>query len=712
MHDGSFFRLILYMNKSQIIYEHLLLELRRLEKISEFHAVGPQYIDGEAEILEKYKSKLEKFEKSAAEMGVALPLKMLSDRFGLNDVEKRIVLTSVLPFFMPDFLERSGVTRYESGYYILFPALMEKLGLFEKDKWVEYQTALMDNGKLSRYQLIGKNFGISDANCEYFIFGLKRIVDFLLGDTDIPANMSDYLMIRSEDDWNLSGSFKRNENTISTVYHFVQNARTEENIPCVILRGASRAEKEQFIINYARNNDLRVIEANLDYLMKHISIHAVPNLSKDIMREISLLNGVLLISLENLDFEKSNPQSGDIEQYIFEIIKRLKGPVFFTVEEKFRFSDYVRLSGNLVIQEVFFEYPNIQRRTDIWHEYLNGSATEDSLIDPESLAVKYRFTEDQIRMIVEDARAEVGVRGEEGVTLTLDDIHRICRQRMQVNFPGTVKKIEPDFSWEDLILSNDHIARLKELAYHLRHSDTVYEDWGFKGKSTSAKGIHVLFSGHSGTGKTMAAGVIAKETGLDLYRVDLAGVVDKYIGETEKNLSKIFDEAANSQAILFFDEADALFGKRSEVKDARDRYANIEVAYLLQKMEEYNGMTILATNLASNLDEAFRRRLHYMIEFPMPDKLTARKIWERVFPGEAPVGKDIDLDFLSNELQFSGGNIKNVALNAAFFAAEDDSDICMRHVMRSVRREFQKTGKPFGKEDMKKYYDMALGEVG
>jgi SpoVK/Ycf46/Vps4 family AAA+-type ATPase len=224
------------------------------------------------------------------------------------------------------------------------------------------------------------------------------------------------------------------------------------------------------------------------------------------------------------------------------------------------------------------------------------------------------------------------------------------------------------------------------------------------------KGVNMLFAGPSGTGKTMAAGILARELGLDLYKIDLSSVVSKYIGETEKNLSRIFQEAQHSDSILFFDEADALFGKRSEVKDAHDRYANIEIAYLLQRMDEYDGVVILATNLRNNIDEAFTRRMHATIDFLFPDEDYRRRIFEGIFPKQAPLSPNIDFAFLARQFKLTGGNIKNVALHAAFLAAEDGKVIGMTQLMRATKREFQKMGRLCSKADFGPYYDQIKEE--
>jgi SpoVK/Ycf46/Vps4 family AAA+-type ATPase len=249
------------------------------------------------------------------------------------------------------------------------------------------------------------------------------------------------------------------------------------------------------------------------------------------------------------------------------------------------------------------------------------------------------------------------------------------------------------------------MTQLHEFCQQLRYRLQVYGDWGFGQKLSLGKGLIALFTGVSGTGKTLSAEVLATELGLDLYRVDLASVVSKYIGETEKNLSRVFEDAQSSNAILFFDEADALFGKRSDIKDAHDRYANIEVNYLLQRVEGYEGAVILASNLSKNIDEAFLRRLHFNIEFPFPNEDLRLAIWQQIFPSQAPVASEVDFEFLGRKFKITGGNIKNVALAAAFRAAEEGGEIRMKYIILGLRREYQKLGKVCEQADFDRYYD-------
>jgi SpoVK/Ycf46/Vps4 family AAA+-type ATPase len=240
---------------------------------------------------------------------------------------------------------------------------------------------------------------------------------------------------------------------------------------------------------------------------------------------------------------------------------------------------------------------------------------------------------------------------------------------------------------------------LHEFAAHVRRRTTVYDRWGWASRSARGLGITALFSGPSGTGKTMAGEVLANELELDLYRIDLSSVVSKYIGETEKNLRRVFDAAEEGASILLFDEADAIFGRRSEVKDSHDRYANIEVSYLLQRMESYRGLAILTTNQKNALDPAFMRRLRFVVQFPFPELEQRIEIWRRIFPAETPT------DRLAPErlgqLNIPGGNIRSIALNATFLAADASEPVGMRHVLRATRAEYAKLEKPLGDSEIR-----------
>jgi AAA+ superfamily predicted ATPase len=308
------------------------------------------------------------------------------------------------------------------------------------------------------------------------------------------------------------------------------------------------------------------------------------------------------------------------------------------------------------------------------------------------LASQFRLTPGQIHDAAAWAEQRHAMQGGPQA-ITRAELYAACRSQSHHKLGELAVKVEPHYGWDDLVLPADKLEQLTEICSQMAHRSRVFGDWGFQRKLSHGRGLSALFAGPSGTGKTMAAEVMAHELQLDLYKIDLSGVVSKYIGETEKNLARVFQEAESSNAILFFDEADALFGKRTKIADAHDRYANIETSYLLQRMEAYEGMVILATNLRENMDEAFTRRIRFIVDFPFPNATNRKLIWQTHFPREAPVGADLDYEWLAQQFQITGGNIKNVVLNAAFFAAADGGVIGMAHVLRGARREFEKIGK-------------------
>ena len=337
--------------------------------------------------------------------------------------------------------------------------------------------------------------------------------------------------------------------------------------------------------------------------------------------------------------------------------------------------------------------PNATTRIDYWRKHLNGHAGEFQETELVELASKFTFTEGQIQQTVRTAKHRADWEIEGNKQLTASSINEAARAIATPSLMGLARKVETPFSWSDIVLPDSQLVQLKEIASHAQRSQVVFEHWGFSRNFSYGRGIAALFEGQSGTGKTMAASIIGRELRLDVYQIDLSCVVSKYIGETEKNLSRIFGEAQDSNAVLFFDEADALFGKRSEVKDAHDRYANIETAYLLQRMEEYSGIVVLATNMKQNLDEAFVRRMRFIINFPFPNDEDRERIWHKAFPSDAPLAEDVDFRWLSRKLKITGGNIKNISLRAAFLAIERTGVIGMDCLIDAAKRENEKIGK-------------------
>lgn len=394
-------------------------------------------------------------------------------------------------------------------------------------------------------------------------------------------------------------------------------------------------------------------------------------------REAALDLGALLIDCDDLD-----PADTARAASATRFIERASGLVLAAVRERRR----MRLRPAMALD---VRKPTVTEQRAVWRGALGDTHALNGHID--TLTAQFDVGAQTIRAASAWALAQI--EGEQsveadGLTQALWDA---CRVQARPRLDDLAQRIESAAAWDDLVLPEAQKMILRDIAAHVRRRAIVYETWGFAAQGSRGLGVSTLFAGPSGTGKTMAAEVIARELRLDLYRIDLSSVVSKYIGETEKNLKRVFDAAEEGGAVLLFDEADALFGKRSEVKDSHDRYANIEVSYLLQRMECYRGLAILTTNLQSAMDVAFLRRLRFVVQFPFPDPVQRAEIWRRVFPPGAPT-EGLDPQKLAR-LTMAGGNIRNIALNAAFLAADEGAPIGMAHALRAAQSEYAKLDK-------------------
>jgi hypothetical protein len=394
-------------------------------------------------------------------------------------------------------------------------------------------------------------------------------------------------------------------------------------------------------------------------------------------REARLTASAILVATDDIDTGDA-PRSVAARRFI----GSCRAPLIVTARDR------IQLDRSPVTIDV--ARPGIGEQLELWRAALEtiGHA-ETSLI--ERLAGQFSFGAAEIVDAVATAAAS-----EDDVPSA---VWSACRLEARPSMEGLAQRIGHKATWRELVLPPAQIETLGEIGIQVRQRARVYDTWGFGRSGERGLGISALFAGPSGTGKTLAAEVLAEELQLDLYRIDLSQVVSKYIGETEKNLRRVFDAAEIGGAVLLFDEADAIFGKRSEVKDSHDRYANIEVSYLLQRMEAYRGLAILTTNQKSALDAAFLRRIRFVVDFPFPDELQRAEIWRRVFPADAPTS-GLDWRLLA-QLHVSGGSIRNIALNSAFIAAEADEPVGMQHLARAARTEYAKLEKPMTTSELR-----------
>jgi hypothetical protein len=446
-------------------------------------------------------------------------------------------------------------------------------------------------------------------------------------------------------------------------------ARREADFPIVQLCGSEEAGRRALAVAAGRRSGLQV------HLLRPADIPANAadreSLARLWEREAILSQAALLVDAEETD-------DADCARTLLPFLESLRGVVMVSR------CDPVRTRTRLMIR-FDVNAPSPAEQETLWQQSL-GDISHQLNGQVGRVVTQFNLAPRGI----EAACAELKSRTGDDATLGAR-LWEACRTQARSNLDALAQRIEPYATWQDLVLPAVQQQTLREISAHVRQRSKVYETWGFAGKGARGLGISALFAGSSGTGKTMAAEVLANELRLDLYRIDLSSVVSKYIGETEKNLRRVFDAAEAGGAILLFDEADALFGKRSEVKDSHDRYANIEVSYLLQRMETYRGLAILTTNLKDSIDTAFLRRIRFVVQFPFPDAAQRAEIWRRIFPAGTPV-EGLDPSKLSR-LNVAGGNIRNVAMNAAFLAADAGEPVRMNHLLRAARGEYAKLGK-------------------
>ena len=415
--------------------------------------------------------------------------------------------------------------------------------------------------------------------------------------------------------------------------------------------------------------------------LKSLNAQIIPQDPRELEALVHLCDreAVLTQSILLLDCNGIESTDRTMEGVISRFISGLRSTLILTGRERRPLQERNSISFEI-------SKPTAVEQLSLWQQILQREKTNGSIT---SLASQFNLSVASIKAVCDEAAASKdGNKEDNNFGLIIWDI---CRKQTRRGMDELAQRIKSNAAWADLILPEAPRQTLTEMAAQLRQRLKVYENWGFGARISRGLGITVLLVGPSGTGKTMAAEVLANDLCLDLYRIDLSQVVSKYIGETEKNLRRVFDAAEDGGAILLFDEADAIFGKRSEVKDSHDRYANIEISYLLQRMEDYRGLAILTTNNKEAIDNAFMRRIRFLIQFPFPGIEQRKEIWRRIFPSATPT-EGLDYDKLAR-LNISGGNIKNIALYAAFLAAEGDEPVRMSHLLRAARVEYGKLEK-------------------
>ena len=557
-----------------------------------------------------------------------------------------------------------------------FPTFGLALALFPGAHW----SALTPDAPLRRWQLIRLNPDQPLTSSPLRID--ERILHYLLGLTYLDETLANRLQ-RVKPAAHLVPSHTAIAEQIATLW---QGLSPRDAYPAMQLCGSDRAGKQAIAVAACQQLGLKLYS---------LPAFLLPQQNQELQHFVRRWNRESLLSRSALliDDDGTTPDGASYLAAIAHALETLSGPLFVSNRDR-------RPPNHRVVITFDIGSPTAQEQRLLWQASLGETAnTLNGYID--ALVSQFDLSAPTVQAIGHSVRQappasdngqtdkRVGDRPAQPLE---QQLWEACRSQARPRMEDLAQPITSRAHWHDLVLPQEQKEVLKEIAAHVRQRATVYDRWGFGGDSGRGLGISALFAGASGTGKTMAAEVLALELQLDLYRIDLSAVVSKYIGETEKNLRRVFDAAEMGGAILLFDEADALFGKRSEVKDSHDRHANIEVSYLLQRMESYRGLAILTTNLKDALDQAFLRRLRFTVRFPFPDATQRAEIWRRVFPTTVPT-EGLKPEKLAR-LNVAGGNIRNIALNAAFLAADAGESVEMKHLLEASRSEYIKLEKP------------------
>lgn len=614
------------------------------------------------------------------------PLHLLSRRFGLSDFERQALLLCVAIELDSGIAALCARAQHDPGRP--YPTFALILALFDDPAW----DVLSPERPLRYWRFIEINQPGAEPLTTSPLRADERIVNYVKGLNYLEDRLTPLLIpFDAAADVSLPDSQHR---AAGNIEHTLRQSVGQLSPPLIQLAGIDALSKQLVAQKAAEALGLILYRMPIELLPQQAG--ELETLARLCQRESNLLPFALFLDAHEHDGERKAEGGGsDAVQPLQRFIARSQGVLFLNTRE-------MRSGLRAAAHVVDVDKPTAAEQEAAWIVALGGSAGGS----PGLLASQFNLntsTIDQIaRTVLADGQAgdEARDSGMSARETPLDDrLWNACLAETRPQMDRLAQRLLPVADWGDIVLREDELHLLRQLAGQVARRATVYERWGFRERMNRGLGINALFTGESGTGKTMAAEVIANDLKLNLYRIDLSAVVSKYIGETEKNLRRLFDAAEDGGAILFFDEADALFGKRSEVRDSHDRYANIEVNYLLQRMEAYRGLAILATNMKSALDTAFMRRLRFVVHFPFPAKAQRKAIWQRAWPADTPT-QALDYDHLAR-FNLTGGSIANIALNAAFLAVKQGTAVTMPLVLDATRTEFRKLERPCNDADLR-----------
>jgi hypothetical protein len=586
----------------------------------------------------------------------------LSQRFGLSRFEREILLLCVAMEL--DTRVPALCARAQGESTRAYPTFALALALLDEPAW----DALSPERPLRYWRLIEIKQDDVGPITSSALRADERIADYIKGLNYLDDRLTPLLapVQVSEVETNLPAS---QQAMVDGVLDRLDRVTTARRAPVIQLLGPDTGSKQLIAWHVTAALGLQLYRLPTELLPRHAA--DLDGLARLWQRE-SILSPVA-VYLEAAEEGGDGPSEGPTSP-LGRFLDRSGGLLFLDTRD-------VRPELGQPTINVDVEKPTPAEQGAAWAEAIGSAALDSPALLTGQFNLGLAAIHDVAQRVLAEGEPNDGTLGER--------LWEGCLAHTRPRLDTLAQRLELKARWEDIVLPDDALDLLRQIATQVRGRSTVYEAWGFRERMNRGLGIVGLFTGESGTGKTMAAEIIANDLRLNLYRIDLSAVVSKYIGETEKNLRRLFDAAEDGGAILFFDEADALFGKRSQVRDSHDRYANIEINYLLQRMEAYRGLAILATNMRSSLDEAFTRRIRFIVNFPVPEHDDRLRIWQKVFPPQTPV-EGLDLERLAH-YKLTGGGIFNSALNAAFLAAQEGTPVTMGHVVRAIRTEYIKS---------------------
>jgi ATPase family associated with various cellular activities (AAA) len=599
---------------------------------------------------------------------------LLSQLLGLSDFERSLLLLCAAMELDTGIADLCAHAQDNS--HRPYPTFALALACFDNPAW----DVVSPERPLRYWRLIEINQSVAQPLTSSSLRADERIVNYIKGLNYLDDRLS--ALVFPLDPWKQEASETilplpaSGQEIVDAIAHEIKQAIEQQQFPILQLTGIDPPSKQIIAWQVCQDLRLHLYRLTLELLPTQGTLETIARLWQ---RESLLLPLALYIDVQTLD-ETTNSSLNTAALKLF--LNRSDGIFFLDVRE-IGFS----LERSTVTLDISKPTPSEQQQA--WELALKSNVNGY----PTQLANQFQLNLVEIWKIARNAEA-----GSQQKPLE-ERLWNSCLASTRPRLDTLAQRLEPKATWEDIVLPNEELDLLHQIAEQVRQRSVVYDEWGFRRRMNRGLGISALFAGESGTGKTMAAEVIANDLRLNLYRIDLSAVVSKFIGETEKNLRRLFDAAEDGGAILFFDEADALFGKRSEVKDSHDRYANIEINYLLQRLEAYRGLAILATNFKNALDSAFMRRLRFIVNFSFPGVKERKAMWQKAFPSETPT-EELDFNRLA-QFNLTGGSIHNIALNAAFLAAQAKTSVKMQQVLSATRTELRKCDRPINESDFR-----------